>query len=150
MPVYFIQDVEQGYIKIGQSEEPEKRLRQLQTGNPNELRLLWVDHQGDYIEAELHREFREHRVSGEWFQPSDELLERIKTSVWSPRFDAQVHDWSIDEDGRGRVNIVACGVSILIDKNKKLVMVTDSSARKTFSSSDMGVKDFEIEDEIEF
>jgi len=38
--LYIIQSDVTGMIKVGRSKNPDKRLKQLQTGNPNKLRLI--------------------------------------------------------------------------------------------------------------
>ena len=38
--LYIIQSDVTGMIKIGRSKDPQKRLKQLQTGNPNKLKLI--------------------------------------------------------------------------------------------------------------
>ena len=38
--LYIIQSDVTGMIKIGRSKNPQKRLKQLQTGNPNKLKLI--------------------------------------------------------------------------------------------------------------
>ena len=38
--LYIIQSDKTGMIKIGRSKNPQKRLKQLQTGNPNKLKLI--------------------------------------------------------------------------------------------------------------
>ena len=38
--LYIIQSDFTGMIKIGRSKDPNKRLKQLQTGNPNKLKLI--------------------------------------------------------------------------------------------------------------
>jgi hypothetical protein len=70
---YFIQAVHGGPIKIGRSTRAylPKRLAALQTGNPDPLRITHVL-DGDH-EARLHREFRNERLSGEWFMPTVRL-----------------------------------------------------------------------------
>ncbi|MFJ1562502.1 GIY-YIG nuclease family protein [Streptomyces mirabilis] len=54
-------------VKIGWSDDPERRLRGFQTGSPVPLQLLAVFEGGHYVEAELHRRFADKRVHGEWF-----------------------------------------------------------------------------------
>jgi len=71
--IYFIQSGENGPVKIGQSEDPIARLEQLQTGNPEELKLLWVYEGDEYTEHEIHEMFKKDRVRGEWFKFTDEL-----------------------------------------------------------------------------
>jgi len=38
--VYLIQSLENSYYKIGVSKDPKKRIKQLQTGNSSELKLV--------------------------------------------------------------------------------------------------------------
>lgn len=72
-----------GQVKIGISKHPEKRLKQLQTGNPHPLKLEGVFHVEDYYEKRLHyllRNFKA-RHKGEWFNISVknmfELLDEV-------------------------------------------------------------------------
>jgi T5orf172 domain len=65
--LYLISDGEK--VKIGVSENPEKRLSQLQTGHPKRLKLIKIYNVPNYFEKRLHRQlwmFRE-RHNGEWF-----------------------------------------------------------------------------------
>lgn len=56
-------------IKIGRTNSLKRRMSELQTGNPVQLRLLGYIETGDEasLEAKLHQEFRRKRGSGEWF-----------------------------------------------------------------------------------
>ena len=68
--LYLITD--EKFVKIGESCDPEKRLRQLQTGNSAKLRLLKTIKFEDKRAAQknekmLHRHFRDKRIQGEWF-----------------------------------------------------------------------------------
>jgi len=70
--VYLIQSLEEGYYKIGVSIHPTKRIKQLQTGNSAELKLIEVyktefAHQ---IEKALQRRYTHLRKEGEWFNMS--------------------------------------------------------------------------------
>lgn len=80
--VYFIQSGAGGPIKIGFSDDPGRRLAQLQTGHSGPLALMgWI--QGDVSrERELHARFRADRIreDGEWFRPSEALLAYV-TSI---------------------------------------------------------------------
>lgn len=65
-----------GNVKIGVAEDVHKRIRQLQTGNPNRLYLisfvcLASRQQADRVEREAHSFYSHDRVSGEWFSLSD-------------------------------------------------------------------------------
>lgn len=54
-----------GEYKIGKSVDPEKRLRQLQTGN-TDVRLIAYGE--GMTEKALHNKFAERRTKGEWFK----------------------------------------------------------------------------------
>lgn len=60
------------WIKLGVASDVQKRLRQLQTGNPEKLEVAWIvpaknTAQAGAIETLLHDFFSSHRKSGEWF-----------------------------------------------------------------------------------
>lgn len=59
-----------GYIKIGVSSNPIRRLSELQSGSPYELDIIGFAGFSDPEQAEkaLHSEFESHRVRGEWFE----------------------------------------------------------------------------------
>lgn len=78
--VYFIRSGEHGLIKIGRALDVEARLRSLQTGSGEVLRLLLAIPPGGPREDELHARFAEHRRHGEWFDPAPELLAFIEES----------------------------------------------------------------------
>lgn len=74
MAVYVIHALETTRYKIGRAEDPEKRLKELQTGSPFPLRVINViDTCWDKrAERDLHNTFGEYRVCGEWFDlPED-------------------------------------------------------------------------------
>lgn len=79
MPVYFIGQQENGCtpIKIGVAKDIEARKRNLQTGNPLQLRLLgWIEAENAFhLERHLHQYFHSAHVRGEWFgvEPADIL-----------------------------------------------------------------------------
>lgn len=76
--VYFIQAVNGGPIKIGfTAEDVRARCKQLQTGNPYELKVLAWCHAPQSKEKELHKQFASARLEGEWFAPVPELLALI-------------------------------------------------------------------------
>lgn len=54
-------------VKIGKTGNVESRLRAIQTGSPVPLAVLWWHVGGDELERPLHREFKEYRLHGEWF-----------------------------------------------------------------------------------
>jgi hypothetical protein len=61
------------YYKIGQSTQPEKRLKQIKTGNPSTELLCY----GNAIsEKYLHTRFYQNRIKGEWFYLNNEQLQK--------------------------------------------------------------------------
>jgi hypothetical protein len=80
--VYFIQADENGPIKIGfTSDDPKKRLNQLQTGNPAVLKLLGAIKGTVAREKELHARLAEWRLQGEWFQSHSTVLSTIQEAM---------------------------------------------------------------------
>ena len=81
--VYFIQEEETGRIKIGFSENPFQRLKELQTGNSSKMTLIGQIEGGADEENNIHREFAEERIreNGEWFRPSERLTNYIKQRI---------------------------------------------------------------------
>lgn len=63
--VYFIGNIKYNFIKIGTSNDPNKRLKELQTGCPFQLELIHTTK--NYSEKELHEKFKEEKMNGEWF-----------------------------------------------------------------------------------
>lgn len=67
--VYLIQDVYNNTYKIGVTKNLEKRMRNLQTGNTCELRLV-DSFKTEYpyrLESMLHRSLEQYREKNEWF-----------------------------------------------------------------------------------
>ncbi|MEU2834963.1 GIY-YIG nuclease family protein [Streptomyces lavendulae] len=69
--VYVIGSSGSTRVKIGTSVSPDKRLKELQTGNPDRLEVLWHTPGGRELEARLHQAFAAHRTEGEWFDFGD-------------------------------------------------------------------------------
>lgn len=75
MAVYFIQEGDDGAVKIGTTVgSPMARLAALQTGNSKKLTLLASIPGGPKEETALHERFCSLRLHGEWFQSTPELL----------------------------------------------------------------------------
>lgn len=78
--IYFIQSELGGPIKIGSSNNSDRRLLQLQYFNPFKLVILKVlENKGYRLESDLHIKFKHIRLRGEWFQPEQALLDFIKS-----------------------------------------------------------------------
>lgn len=105
--VYVVGSSADRRVKIGRSITPAYRLTRLQAGAPFPLKVLW-QHPGDAaLETALHREFRRHRVYGEWFDFDDydpvalvtEAVNRLNPSLASIRArrarirEEQSHAW---------------------------------------------------------
>lgn len=89
MDYMYIISNNQDAIKVGISKQPEKRLKQLQTSNPNKLSLLFTEefecsrNHLLKIEKLVHKELynvSKQRV-GEWFKVNTEDIERIKNII---------------------------------------------------------------------
>jgi hypothetical protein len=75
MPVYMIQaGGKGGSVKIGVTDDVEKRLRNMQTGNHQALAVIRLFEGGEAEERQLHERFADHRLSGEWFSFSKRML----------------------------------------------------------------------------
>ena len=71
MHLYIIQSDETGNFKIGRSKNPKQRLKQLQTGNPNLLKLILILVNQGYREKILHNSINcwiRKKSKGEWFE----------------------------------------------------------------------------------
>lgn len=57
-------------LKIGVTNNIDRRIKQLQTGNPDEILLEFIEerHKPTKAESFIHRHFRRNCVSGEWFE----------------------------------------------------------------------------------
>ena len=81
--LYIIQSDVSGMIKIGRSKDPAKRLKQLQTGNPNKLRLIASFKELGWREKIIHESLKKWSEEGEWFNIEcvgsipDDLYEKI-------------------------------------------------------------------------
>ena len=64
----------EGPIKIGKAKDPVKRLKILQTGNPEKLAIIHLvkcksDMNASFMEREFHRKLGRMKLNGEWFKP---------------------------------------------------------------------------------
>ena len=79
--VYVICDGE--YIKVGISQNVKKRISQLKTGSPKELKLLYCFDGGRYIESKIHKDLNSYkaREGGEWFLYNSETIKIIESYI---------------------------------------------------------------------
>lgn len=85
--VYFIQSKKSKYIKIGHTDNPEKRLRSLQTGSAESLVLLGTlcfesREQAAQYEQKAHDYLKDSRLEGEWFDFTTEVIEFLIDFEW--------------------------------------------------------------------
>lgn len=88
--VYFITDGD--CTKIGVAKNPNKRLVQLQTGNPNKLVIAKVMQGGYREESALHEALKDSRLEGEWFRFNDFDDKTIKKLLDSVGYEPEVVD----------------------------------------------------------
>ncbi len=91
-----------GPCKIGISDKPDKRLKQVQTGSPQKLVIafafrVWNRKFAQVVEAAFHVSHAEQRLNGEWFDLSAKdalrgLVETLKIGI------DHVLEWSKDPD----------------------------------------------------
>ncbi len=70
--VYLIGVEDTGHVKFGYSKDPDARLKQLQTGSAQPLKLLgmfgYCETKAKLMERKIHQSFSCYRMSGEWFE----------------------------------------------------------------------------------
>lgn len=77
--IYFMRAGTTGSIKIGWTADLPRRVQNLQGATDQALEVLATFPGDAELEAHFHDRFAEHRVSGEWFKPADELLTLIES-----------------------------------------------------------------------
>lgn len=86
--IYIISD-QHGHIKIGKTTNLGRRLKEIQNGNPFQIKLLYFfDVQKDELdsyEQMFHKEFEKDRLNGEWFneQPVLDFMIFIMSDIYS-------------------------------------------------------------------
>lgn len=89
--LYIIQSDLTGMIKIGRSKDPVKRLKQLQTGNPNKLKLIASFEGLGWKEKVLHEQLSLYRLEGEWF--SYECVGELPLNIYEKIEWGALDDW---------------------------------------------------------
>jgi len=69
--------------KIGMTDDPSKRIKALQTGNPHRLTAMTVREVSNpaWVEAQLHRKYEARRVQGEWFRFNRIEAQEVKKHI---------------------------------------------------------------------
>ncbi len=80
--VYLISDINNYTYKIGISNNPENRLKALQTGNDRTLRIIHKVICENYskVENALHNKYCFLKVNGEWFELTEEDVKNFPES----------------------------------------------------------------------
>lgn len=86
MAVYIVQAGDTNRIKIGYTTRSyRKRIKELQTGCPEPLKLLHVFPDADEnVESKLHKVFSETRLHGEWFEMDSTTREELRIITQFP------------------------------------------------------------------
>lgn len=75
--VYFVQNPSSRKIKIGFSCNFKQRMKALECGAGEALEVLLLIDGGYDLERDLHLKFSNHRIKGEWFHPTQEIIDYI-------------------------------------------------------------------------
>lgn len=82
--IYFLKAEQSKRIKIGfTTGDPEERLRALQTGSSERLVVMASVPGSMADERGLHDRYESANVSGEWFDPVDDLTGFVEGIIWS-------------------------------------------------------------------
>lgn len=76
--IYVIQGELGGPIKIGYSQDVAQRVKELQTGYPDDLKVLHMFPGNMDIEAKIHQDLKKYRMRGEWFKPDKYVMFRVQ------------------------------------------------------------------------
>lgn len=71
-------------VKIGFSDNPFNRIKELQVGNPERLKIIAMFPGSMRLERNIHARLKQYRINGEWFRWTPEvisILESVKISL---------------------------------------------------------------------
>lgn len=82
--IYLIRDHDSGLVKIGRADDPTRRINQLRAEStllpkPHSFEFLFYLLARPQVERELHREYADKRVRGEWFELTSDDIEAIRS-----------------------------------------------------------------------
>lgn len=78
--LYILQSARTGAVKVGRSDDPERRLGEVQVGSPYPLRLILVADGFGHHEKRVHKELWRYHTQGEWF--SEMGLGSVPVDIW--------------------------------------------------------------------
>ena len=76
--LYLMQNIETKDLKIGISNDPERRKRDLQNTNGREIEILYVIPRKSNLETTLHEKFSHLRLMGEWFKYDQSIIDEFE------------------------------------------------------------------------
>jgi DNA-binding MarR family transcriptional regulator len=80
--IYIIQDCDSTFLKIGRSNDPHNRIKNMQSGSSGVLRLVSTFKVGSVkAERAIHKELSEYRRNGEWFDAPVELAIQVTNHI---------------------------------------------------------------------
>lgn len=85
---YAVEAIGTERVKIGQTRHLEQRLKLIQSCCPVPIALVALCERN--IETELHQQLRQHRVHGEWFKKTKEVVEAIAVLMPAPLPDIKI------------------------------------------------------------
>jgi len=142
MYVYIIQSgtSKKSPVKIGMSDDPEKRIKQLQTGNPQVLRIIISikcnsrKHSFD-LEKTLHRMLSRNNILNEWFFVSKKsLFDTINRLANNPDFD-QVKSY-VDIFEKQSIEEIKTEEAVAVAEKKVLSGSVENSIKSIRKKSD--------------
>lgn len=74
--IYFIKANDR--VKIGYTLDPSKRIPSIQTSSPYKLEVLLIIDGTIELERELHKNFQEYKIAGEWFEYGERMESFVK------------------------------------------------------------------------
>lgn len=81
--LYILQSKVTGTVKVGRSDNPDRRLHDLQVGSPHILKVILIARDCGHLEGAVHRAMYPHRtrhINGEWFH--EEGLGSVPEAIW--------------------------------------------------------------------
>lgn len=108
------------YTKIGFTNDTNKRLKQLQTGNPNRLNILYSlkTDLAEQIEYELLNKYSKYRLNGEWFKLENHIIGEIVIFLDSLKNNS-------NEQTNQKLEIFYDGMVFAQDMHQKMIYVNE-------------------------
>lgn len=79
--IYLIGSLKYGFVKIGYSKNPHKRLKEIQVGCPFEVNILSVAKGNMLKEKLIHKKYSKYKSFGEWFFIKGEVELMVKKEM---------------------------------------------------------------------